>query len=308
MARREYIETTCKTALNRVRGMPFAWSLNPYRGCAHACHYCYARATHAYLGLNADDDFATKILVKTNFADVLRRELARPGWSREEVALGTATDPYQPCEGSYRVTRRTLAALRDHRTPVGLVTKSTLVWRDADLLAELTRVADATVYCTITTLDPELARLIEPGTPPPAQRLRVVRRLAEAGVRTGVYMAPVLPGLTDTPAAMDALAGAARAHGATIFWASPLRLAPLVREHYLAFIAASFPDLVPRYERAYVTANAPRDYVARIEALVAQTRARHGFNTERRGAAHRPPPPPPPPPPLGPRQDAPRPP
>ncbi len=134
-----YIETTCKTALNRVHGMPFRWSLNPYRGCAHGCHYCYARATHRYLGLNAGDDFATKIVVKTNFAEVLRRELARPTWLGEPVSLGTATDPYQPCEGRYRITRAALEVLRDRANPLSIVTKSTLVLRDLDLLAELER-------------------------------------------------------------------------------------------------------------------------------------------------------------------------
>src|SRR5687768_16597014 len=136
MERVQYIETTCKAALNRVRGMVFNWSLNPYRGCVHGCHYCYARATHAYYGMNAGADFETKIVVKTNFPDALRAELRRPSWRRERVAVGTATDAYQPCEGKYRLTRRVLEALLDHRTPVSIVTKSTLIVRDLDLLSE----------------------------------------------------------------------------------------------------------------------------------------------------------------------------
>lgn len=284
MVRPQYIETVCKTALNRVQGMPFAWSLNPYRGCTHGCHYCYARATHAYLGLDADEDFVGKIVVKTNFAEVLRRELARPSWSGAYVALGTATDPYQPCEGRYRIARRVLEALRDYRNPVGIVTKSTLVFRDVDLLAALARVAAVDVSFTITTLDPVLARVVEPGTPPPAQRLAVMGRLAAAGVRVGVFMAPILPGITDAAETIEAVAAAAKAHGATYFWASPLRLAPLVKEHYFGVVAEAFPHLGPRYARAYPAADAPPAYVARIEALVAHVRARHGFTEERRRA------------------------
>ncbi|CAA9567171.1 MAG: Radical SAM domain protein [uncultured Thermomicrobiales bacterium] len=277
MARAQYIETPCKTALNRVRGMPFNWSLNPYRGCTHACHYCYARATHAYAGMNADEDFETKIVVKTNLPEVLRRELARPSWVRERVALGTATDAYQPCEGRYRLTRRALEALLERRNPVGVVTKSTLILRDLDLLAALAAVASVSVYVTVTTLDPALWRLVEPGTPPPLQRLAIVRRLNEAGVPTGVLAAPVLPAITDGAAALDALAAAAAAHGARSFGVSPLRLAPLVKEHYLRVVAAAFPDLLPRYERAFPGVNAPRAYQEALERRVARVRARHGL-------------------------------
>src|SRR5918999_4599180 len=171
MRRPEYREMPCKSALNRVSGMPFRWSLNPYRGCVHGCHYCYARATHPYLGLNADEDFATKIIVKTNMPEVLRQELRKPSWRRERVAIGTATDAYQPCEGRYQLTRRCLEVLRDAHNPVSIVTKSTLILRDLDLLGELAQGPGATVYFTITTLDPDLWRQIEPGTPPPLVRL-----------------------------------------------------------------------------------------------------------------------------------------
>ncbi|HET7601893.1 MAG TPA: radical SAM protein, partial [Gemmatimonadales bacterium] len=191
-----YIDAPCKSALNRVAGMPFRWSLNPYRGCLHGCHYCYARATHAYLGMNADDDFSTRIQVKSNMPEVLRQELRRPSWQRERVALGTATDAYQPCEGRYRLTRRLLAALRDYQTPVSVVTKSTLILRDLDLLVELARLPGTRVNVSITALDPALWKRLEPGTPPPQRRLEVMRRLAAAGVPCGVFMAPVLPGLT----------------------------------------------------------------------------------------------------------------
>src|ERR671912_2455098 len=197
MGRTTYIETECRTALNRVSGMPFRWSLNPYRGCVHGCHYCYARATHSYLGLNADEDFATRIVVKANMPEVLRQELGRRSWTRERVAIGTATDAYQPCEGRYRLTRRCLEALRDAHTPVSIVTKSTLILRDLDLLTELAHGPGATVYFTITTLDLQLWRVIEPSTPPPRKRLEVLRRLSQAGIPTGVFLAPILPGITD---------------------------------------------------------------------------------------------------------------
>ena len=280
MKRPHYVETTCKSALNRVSGMPFRWSLNPYRGCVHGCHYCYARATHAYLGMNADDDFTSRIIVKTNMPEVLRRELCRRSWQAERVALGTATDAYQPCEGRYRITRRVLQTLRDYATPVSVVTKSTLVVRDLDLLAGLARLPGTRVNFSITTLDPDLWRLLEPGTPSPAQRLRIMSRLVEAGVPCGVFVAPILPGLTDGPGALEALADAARAHGASAFWAGPLRLAPLVKEHFLGFLADAIPELLPRFERSYPHADPPRLYADALERRLEQIRERFGFTQD----------------------------
>jgi DNA repair photolyase len=277
MTQAEYREMHCKSALNRVSGMPFRWSLNPYRGCVHGCHYCYARATHPYLGLNAGEDFATRIMVKTNMPDVLERELARPGWRRERVAIGTATDAYQPCEGRYQVTRRCLEALRDAHTPVSIVTKSTLVLRDLDLLKQLAVLPGTQVNFTITTLDLTLWRLIEPGTPPPAQRLAVMRRLTDAGVACSVFIAPILPGLTDSEQSITSVVAAAREHGATAFWAGALRLAPLVKEHYLGFVAQSFPKLLTRYERGYPGMEAPREYRWRLEERITRIRERYGF-------------------------------
>jgi len=277
MTRPEYREIPCKSALNRVSGMPFRWSLNPYRGCLHGCHYCYARATHPYLGLNADDDFETKIVVKTNMVEVLRQELSKPSWTRERVAIGTATDAYQPCEGRYRLTRRCLETLSDHDTPVSIVTKATLILRDLDLLAELAQGPGATVYFTITTLETELWRVIEPGTPPPLKRLQVMNRLSEAGVPCGVFLAPILPGITDAPESIDAVAAAARAHGAASFGSAVLRLAPQVKEHYLAFVSETFPDLLPRYERAYAGTTIAADYQMAIERRLARVREQRGF-------------------------------
>lgn len=277
MTRPTYHETECKSALNRVSGMPFAWSLNPYRGCVHACHYCYARATHAHLGMNADADFETRIVVKRNFAEVLRGELARPSWRREQVAVGTATDAWQPCEGRYRIARAALAALVDFRTPAGIVTKSTLVQRDLDLLVALQRVAGVAVNVTITTLDRDVWRTVEPGTPPPWQRLATVGRLAAAGVPVGVYLAPVLPGITDGAAAIDQLAEAAAAHGAGWLWAAPLRLAPLVKEHYLGMVASARPELLGRYRRSYPAADPPAAWRDGLARRVAEARERHGL-------------------------------
>ncbi len=277
MSKTTHIELPCRTALNRVSGMPFRWSLNPYRGCTHSCHYCYARATHPYLGFNADEDFETKIVVKTNMPGVLRQELGRRAWTRERVAVGTATDAYQPCEGRYRLTRRCLEALRDADTPVSIVTKSTLILRDLELLTQLAQGPEVTVYFTITTLDEELWRLIEPGTPPPLKRLAVLRRLSEAGIACGVFLAPILPGISDSAASIDAVAAAAKAHGAVSFGSAVLRLAPDVKEHYFSFVAETFPDLLPRFERAYAGTNVAADYQAAIERRLARVRQRHGF-------------------------------
>jgi DNA repair photolyase len=277
MSKTSHIELPCRTALNRVSGMPFRWSLNPYRGCTHSCHYCYARATHPYLGLNADEDFETKIVVKTNMPEVLQQELRKRSWTRDRVAIGTATDAYQPCEGRYRLTRRCLEALRDAATPVSIVTKSTLILRDRELLAALAQGPGATVYFTITTLDPDLWRLIEPGTPPPLKRLAVLQRLADARIACGVFLAPILPGITDSVASIAAVAAAAKAHGAVSFGSAVLRLAPQVKEHYLAFVAETFPDLLPRYQRAYAGTTIAPDYQVAIERRVERIRERHGF-------------------------------
>jgi DNA repair photolyase len=198
MARVHYSEVICKTALNRVQGMPFNWSLNPYRGCVHACHYCYARASHSYYGLNGDEDFETRILVKINFPEVLRQELRRPSWTGEQVALGTITDCYQPAEGRFRLTRRVIEALLERHNPMGMVTKSPMILRDIHLLAKLAQVAKVRISFTITTVDLDLWRTLEPGTASPLKRLYAIRQLNDAGVPAGILLAPVLPGITDS--------------------------------------------------------------------------------------------------------------
>ena len=190
------------------------------------------------------------------------------------------TDPYQPAEGRFRVTRRALEALRDHANPLGMVTKSPMVLRDLDVLAELARVAKVRVFFTVTTVDLSLWRTIEPGTANPYIRLDAMRRLVEAGVPAGVLLAPILPGITDAAASIEAVAHAAAEHGATSFGSSGLRLAPIVKAHYLDFVRQSFPDLLPRYERAYPGAYAPREYTSALEARVGRIRARHGLDED----------------------------
>lgn len=277
MAHVTYTASPCKSALNRVQGMPFAWSLNPYRGCTHGCHYCYARATHAHLGLDAGLDFTQRIFVKSNVVEVLRRELGARSWRREEVAIGTATDPYQPGEGRFTLMPGILQAFSDFQSPVSLVTKSTLVWRDRRELIHLQAVAGARVNFTITTLDPTIWRALEPGTPPPQKRLEIMRRLVDAGVPCGIFLAPVVPGITDSPAALAAIAEAAHAHGASWLWASPLRLAPLVKEHFLGWLGEFRPDLLTRYDLGFPGANTSPEYRAWLERQVTQARLAAGF-------------------------------
>jgi DNA repair photolyase len=278
MARPQYVEVRCKSALNRVQGMPFKWSLNPYAGCVHACVYCYARSHYALAGHGEPGrEFESRILVKTNFAEVLRRELGRPRWTFETVALGTVTDCYQPAEGRYRITRAALKALRDVANPLGMVTKSPLVLRDLDVLSALARVAKVRVFFTITTVDLDLWRRLEPGTASPFKRLEVMRRLNAAGVRAGVLLAPILPGITDSTASLEAVAQAAAEHDAAFLGTSTLRLAPLVKEQYLGFVDRQYPDLVERYERAYFGSNAPREYQRALDERVTRIRERYGF-------------------------------
>ena len=278
MTRPQYVEVTCKSALNRVQGMPFKWSLNPYAGCVHACVYCYARSHYALAGHGEPGrEFETRILVKTNFAEVLRRELGRPRWTFETVALGTVTDCYQPAEGRYRITRAALEALLEVANPLGMVTKSPLVLRDFDVLAPLARVAKVRIFFTITTVDLDLWRRLEPGTANPFKRLEVMRRLNAAGVRAGVLLAPILPGITDSTASLDAVARAAAAHDAAFLGTSTLRLAPVVKNQYLMFLDRQYPDLVPRYERAYFGSNAPQEYQRALEERVDRIRTRYGF-------------------------------
>src|SRR4051812_19310371 len=273
-----YQEVTCRSALNAVQGMPFNWTLNPYRGCTHGCHYCFARRYQTQFELGPGDDFSSLIFVKVNFADVLRRELDKPSWTREQVALGTATDPYQPIEGHYKLTRRSLEALIAGRTPVGIVTKGPMIVRDADLLTELSRVASCTVYLSVPTVDEEAWRVLEPGTAHPLQRLRAVRKLRDAGVNAGVLMAPVVPGFTTQTSKLDATIKAVADHGAAFMGANVLYLKGGTKDHFMGFLAHAFPHMVESYERLYAGAYASPEYVGTVRALIDMLQERHKVN------------------------------
>ena len=281
----EYREVACRTALNRVQGMPFAWTLNPYRGCTHGCHFCFARRYQPQLEMDPGDEFSSVILVKVNFADVLRRELARRPRPGERAAFGTATDPYQPIEGSYRLTRRALEALVERPLRVDLVTRSPLIVRDADLLAELTRKAACTVSFSVPTTDEAAWRKLEPGTAHPLQRLRALRTLAAAGVETGVLLAPVVPGISSARAKLEATVRAIADHGASFVGAGLLHLEGGTRTHFLDFLAGEHPELLAGYRRLYAGKHPAAAYAARVQALLDDLRARHGL--ERRPSGPR---------------------
>lgn len=273
-----WVEVEAKSVLNRVRGMPFAWSINPYRGCYHRCVFCYARNTHAYLDRDGVADWGTLLSVKVNAPEVLRHELARRSWQREHVAIGTATDPYQPLEGRYRITRRILGELARARTPAHITTRSPLVVRDVDVLAELARAAGVTVCVSLPTLDAARAKAIEPTVAPPAQRLRTIRTLAQAGIRVGVAVAPVLPELTDEPQSLRAVYRAAAEAGASLAWSSVLRLGAVARESYFTFLRAEFPHLVDFYAATYRGAYANAGVARPLETRIRDARSGIAFD------------------------------
>jgi DNA repair photolyase len=246
-----YREEPCKSALNRVRGMPFEWSLNPYMGCVHRCTFCYVRAFERRADRPSDDRYGASIRVKVNVAEVLRAELARPGWRGEGVVIGAATDPYQPAEGRYRLTRGCLEALRDAANPFSIITRGPMIVRDADVLAEASRRADVSVTFSVPTVDDDVWRTTEPGTAPPRQRLRALQTLVQGGIRASVGMAPLLPGLSDHPSSIERVVVAAREAGACGIWANMLYLRPGTREHFLACLERDWPELLPEYRRLY---------------------------------------------------------
>jgi DNA repair photolyase len=273
----EYVEQPCKTALNRVKGMPFNWSLNPYMGCEHRCSFCYVRAFEKRADRPSDDRYGRAIRVKVNVAEVLRQELARKSWQGESVAVGAATDPYQPAEGRYRLTRGCLEAFRDFANPIGLITRGPMIVRDIDVLAELSERAEVSVNFSIPTLDDEVWRRTEPGTAHPRQRLRALERLVAAGIRAGVGMAPILPGLSDRPEQMEAVVKAARDAGACHIWANVLYLRPGTREHFMDCLARHWPDQVPAYERLYAgRAYLPKEAVQPVVERVGRLGRLHG--------------------------------
>ncbi len=278
----ELLEQPCKVALNRVRGMPFNWSLNPYMGCEHRCTFCYVRAFERRADRPSDDRYGRAIRVKTNVAAVLRQELGRRSWKGEGVAVGAATDPYQPAEGRYRLTRACLEVFADFANPMGLITRGPMIVRDIDVLKTLAGRAEATVTFSIPTLDDEVWRRTEPGTAHPRQRLRALERLAAAGIRASVGMAPILPGLSDSPEQMSRVVQAARAAGAAGIWANVLYLRPGTREHFMESLARHWPELVERYLELYSRgAYLPREQVGPVQERVRELARRNAVAPRR---------------------------
>ena len=295
MAEAEVQEIYCKTLLNRldVPGLPFHWTLNPYRGCRHACRYCYARPTHEFWGMNSGKDFDQRVFAKVNAPQVLRQELSRPKWRGESIAIGTASDPYEPAEAQYCLTRGILHVLAEFQNPVSITTKGVLVQRDVDILTQLSRVADVKVAFSICSVDEEIWRKIEPGTPKPMARMEAMQYLVENGVPAGVMMAPLLPGLTDGAESIDRVVQAAAEHGAQFVSANVLFLKPGSKEWFMPLIREAYPYLAPGYEKLYRHTYAPAEYTKAVLRLVDDSRHKWGLPAkspaqtpvkERRGA------------------------
>ncbi len=285
-------EVRARSIVNRVPGasrMPFEWTVNPYRGCSHACVYCFARRTHTYLDLDAGHDFDTQIVVKVNAPALLRRELAAPRWRGEHIAMGTNVDCYQRAEGRYRLMPGIIEALRDAANPFSILTKGSLILRDLPLLEQAAEVTDVSTAVSVGFLDRELWRTVEPGTPSPAKRLEVCRTLNEHGIPCAVLMAPVLPFLSDSPEQLRATVRAIAEAGATSVTPLALHLRPGAREWYLAWLAEHHPRLLPRYRALYESgAYAPTWYQRRITRQVHELAAEFGIGPARRGARQEP--------------------
>lgn len=285
----EFHHVAAKKIINEVPGtsqVPFRWTINAYRGCSHACVYCYARPTHEYLGLDAGRDFDTKIVVKVNAVEKLRAELADPRWSGEHIAMGTNTDPYQRAEGRYRLTRGVIEALGEARNPFSILTKSALVTRDVDVLTAAAARTDVHVSFSVGTVDEAVWRATEPGTPHPRRRLDAMRTLADAGIRVGALMAPVLPGLSDRREQIEETVAAIVAAGGSVRTAIPLYLRGATREVFLDWLAATDPELHRRYLAAYDGRIHLRpDYVEWVDRAVKEAVARH--RDRRRGSPPR---------------------
>ena len=288
--RAEYREEPCRAALNRVTGMDFQWSLNPYIGCAHRCTFCYVRGFERRAERPWDEHYGASIRAKTNVAAVLREELARPSWRREGVVVGAATDPYQPAEGRYRLTRACIEALVGARNPFDLITRSPLVVRDIDVLQEASRRAAVSINLSVPTLDERVWQTTEPGTPPPRQRLRALTMLVNAGIRAGVAMAPILPGLSDRPDSLRDVVRASREAGACFLWASPVNLRPGTREYFLEALARDWPEQVALVERRFAHGSYPnREDVAPMSEAVRALKRSEGI-ADRRSVRLEPPP------------------
>ncbi|WP_457146589.1 Rv2578c family radical SAM protein [Mycobacterium sp. URHB0021] len=289
-------EILCKSALNKVPAarsnaagrpapsmLPFSYTVNGYRGCSHACRYCFARPTHEYLDLDCGTDFDTQVVVKTNVADVLSRELHRRSWQRETVALGTNTDPYQRAEGRYALMPGIISALAESGTPFSILTKGTLLRRDLPLLTEAAGSVDVSVAVSLAVGDPGLHRDVEPGTPAPQARLGLISAIRDAGLACHVMVAPVLPRLTDSVEHLDSLLGqiaAAGANGVTVFG---LHLRGSTRGWFMSWLARSHPELVGEYRQLYRRgAYLPPDYRAMLQERALPLVAKHGLAPDRR--------------------------
>jgi len=275
----EYFEIGCRTVLNRTRpGLPFAWSINPYRGCEFACRYCYARYTHEFMELRESEAFENRIYAKSGVAEALRADLKKLR-SGESIAIGTATDPYQPAERRFRRTRAMLEVFAEGKgREIALTTKSDLVKRDIALLAEISKRNSVSVNVTITTLDAGLARMLEPRAPRPDLRLKAVEALAKAGIAVGVFSNPVMPLITDQEAKLDRLAKAARDRGAIWFGGGTLFLQPCARRVFFPFVAEHFPHLLRRYEERFGESPYLRGpYAEAIKERIATIRDRYGL-------------------------------
>ncbi|WP_146363224.1 Rv2578c family radical SAM protein [Arthrobacter yangruifuii] len=275
-------EVVAKSVLNKVGGgsnMPFEWTVNPYRGCSHACVYCFARKTHTYLDLDSGADFDSQLVVKVNAAEVLRRELARPSWQHHHVAMGTNTDPYQRAEGRYKLMPGIIRALADSGTPFSILTKGTLLARDIPLLKEASAQTEIGMGISLALVDPELAKVAEPGTPTPRARLELISRLRDAGLPCSVMAMPILPWLTDGDESLDALFSALAAAGATGVTAGALHLRPGAREWYLQFLARHYPELSGKYADLYGKGTyASKEYRDWLAGRIRFFKAKYGFS------------------------------
>lgn len=278
-----FYEVMAKSIINHVPGdrFGFSWTINPYRGCSHACAYCFARPTHTYLDFDGGRDFETKIIVKVNAVELLRQQLRKPTWSGDLIAMGTNTDPYQRAEGHYKLMRGILGELNTARNPYSILTKGTLIQRDIDLLQEGCAVTQVSTAFSVGCVDEEVWRRTEPGTPHPMKRLEVVRKLTDAGIPCGVLMAPILPGISDSPEMLEATVRAIADSGARSITPIVLHLRKGVKEEFMRWLSSEFPDLVSPYSEMYRGPNADKQVRADIQGKVAAFKKQNGVVSER---------------------------
>ena len=281
MAGADVQEIQCKSLLNKLDApnFPFRWTLNPYRGCRHACRYCYARPTHEFWGLDAGREFEQRVFAKVNAPEVLRKELKRPSWRGESIAIGTASDPYEPAEAEYRLTRRIIEVLCEFENPASITTKGVLAKRDVDVLRELRRVADVRVNFSIGSIDEKVWKTTEPGTPSPMARMEAMQYLVEHGVPAGVIMAPLIPGISDSSESIHEVAATAAQHKAQFMGANVLFLKPGSKEWFMPLLREAYPHLSPAYAKLYRKTYAPKEYTSQVMKIVEDARLSWGLST-----------------------------